>query len=309
MSGLQKPEIKLVELDNDNNFGRFEIAPLERGFGHTIGNSLRRVLLSSLPGCAITSIKVDGAMHEFSTVDGIVEDMVEIILNLKKIRLRFAGDETKLHLKLKEGEVFAGDIEGAEILNPELLICTVSNDTNKVIEMEATRGFGYQDSTVNAEAGDTIIGKIYIDSIFSPVAKASYSVEPTRVGEKSGYDKIILEVTTDLTVTPKQALADAINILMQHYGAIQNVTELEVAAEVFKEEEEVIEEVVEERTILELNLQTRSYNSLKRHGINKVSELTTLTLEDLEKIPNLGQKSVDDILETLKKHNLTLTEN
>lgn len=309
MSGLQKPEIKLVELDVESNYGKFEIAPLERGFGHTIGNSLRRVLLSSLPGCAITSIKVDGAMHEFSTVEGVVEDMVEIILNLKKIRLKFAGEEAHLVLKLKAGEIFANDIEGAEILNPEQKICTVSTDTNKVVEMVAKRGFGYQDSTTNAEEGEEIVGRIYIDSIFSPVLKASYSVEPTRVGEKSGYDKIILDITTDLTVSPKQALADAVNILTNHYAAISNVTELEVATEVFKEEEEIIEEVEEERTILELNLQTRSYNSLKRHGINKVSELTALTLEDLDKIPNLGQKSVDDIVDTLKKQGLSLAEN
>ena len=308
MIEFEKPRIECLKLDNDNMYAKFVCEPLERGYGITLGNSLRRILLSSLPGAAITSIKVDGVQHEFTTIPGIVEDVVEIILNLKNVRLKIHDNEEK---KLKidvdgEGEVTAGDIVGdanVEILNPDLHICTIAEGGKLHMELTANRGRGYNPSSKNKNANQPI-GVIAIDSIYTPVKKVNFYVENTRVGQITDYDKLTIELWTDGSLAPDEALSLAAKVMNEHLALFIDLSEATKNTEIMVEKEESKKEKVLETTIEELDLSVRSYNCLKRAGIINVEDLTNKTEEDMMKVRNLGRKSLEEV--TNKLHSLGL---
>ena len=308
MIEFEKPRIECLKLDNDNMYAKFVCEPLERGFGITLGNSLRRILLSSLPGAAITSIKVDGVQHEFTTIPGIVEDVVEIILNLKNVRLKIHDNEEK-NLKIDvdgEGEVTAGDIVGdanVEILNPDLHICTIAEGGKLHMELTANRGRGYNPSSKNKNANQPI-GVIAIDSIYTPVKKVNFYVENTRVGQITDYDKLTIELWTDGSLAPDEALSLAAKVMNEHLALFIDLSEATKNTEIMVEKEESKKEKVLETTIEELDLSVRSYNCLKRAGIINVEDLTNKTEEDMMKVRNLGRKSLEEV--TNKLHSLGL---
>ena len=308
MIEFEKPRIECLKLDNDNMYAKFVCEPLERGYGITLGNSLRRILLSSLPGAAITSIKIDGIQHEFSTIPGIVEDVVEIILNLKNVRLKIHDNEEK-NLKIDvdgEGEVTAGDIVGdanVEILNPDLHICTIAEGGKLHMELTANRGRGYNPSSKNKNANQPI-GVIAIDSIYTPVKKVNFYVENTRVGQITDYDKLTIELWTDGSLAPDEALSLAAKVMNEHLALFIDLSEATKNTEIMVEKEESKKEKVLETTIEELDLSVRSYNCLKRAGIINVEDLTNKTEEDMMKVRNLGRKSLEEV--TNKLHSLGL---
>ena len=308
MIEFEKPRIECLKLDNDNMYAKFVCEPLERGYGITLGNSLRRIWLSSLPGAAITSIKVDGVQHEFTTIPGIVEDVVEIILNLKNVRLKIHDNEEK-NLKIDvdgEGEVTAGDIVGdanVEILNPDLHICTIAEGGKLHMELTANRGRGYNPSSKNKNANQPI-GVIAIDSIYTPVKKVNFYVENTRVGQITDYDKLTIELWTDGSLAPDEALSLAAKVMNEHLALFIDLSEATKNTEIMVEKEESKKEKVLETTIEELDLSVRSYNSLKRAGIINVEDLTNKTEEDMMKVRNLGRKSLEEV--TNKLHSLGL---
>ena len=308
MIEFEKPRIECLKLDNDNMYAKFVCEPLERGYGITLGNSLRRILLSSLPGAAITSIKVDGVQHEFTTIPGIVEDVVEIILNLKNVRLKIHDNEEK-NLKIDvdgEGEVTAGDIVGdanVEILNPDLHICTIAEGGKLHMELTANRGRGYNPSSKNKNANQPI-GVIAIDSIYTPVKKVNFYVENTRVGQITDYDKLTIELWTDGSLAPDEALSLAAKVMNEHLALFIDLSEATKNTEIMVEKEESKKEKVLETTIEELDLSVRSYNCLKRAGIINVEDLTDKTEEDMMKVRNLGRKSLEEV--TNKLHSLGL---
>ena len=308
MIEFEKPGIECLKLDNDNMYAKFVCEPLERGYGITLGNSLRRILLSSLPGAAITSIKVDGVQHEFTTIPGIVEDVVEIILNLKNVRLKIHDNEEK-NLKIDvdgEGEVTAGDIVGdanVEILNPDLHICTIAEGGKLHMELTANRGRGYNPSSKNKNANQPI-GVIAIDSIYTPVKKVNFYVENTRVGQITDYDKLTIELWTDGSLAPDEALSLAAKVMNEHLALFIDLSEATKNTEIMVEKEESKKEKVLETTIEELDLSVRSYNCLKRAGIINVEDLTNKTEEDMMKVRNLGRKSLEEV--TNKLHSLGL---
>jgi DNA-directed RNA polymerase subunit alpha len=308
MIEFEKPRIECLKLDNDNMYAKFVCEPLERGYGITLGNSLRRILLSSLPGAAITSIKVDGVQHEFTTIPGIVEDVVEIILNLKNVRLKIHDNEEK-NLKIDvdgEGEVTAGDIVGdanVEILNPDLHICTIAEGGKLHMELTANRGRGYNPSSKNKNANQPI-GVIAIDSIYTPVKKVNFYVENTRVGQITDYDKLTIELWTDGSLAPDEALSLAAKVMNEHLALFIDLSEATKNTEIMVEKEESKKEKVLETTIEELDLSVRSYNCLKRAGIINVEDLTNKTEEDMMKVRNLGRKSLEEV--TNKLHSLGL---
>ena len=304
--------IKTVELSDDKRHGKFECEPLERGYGITLGNSLRRVLLSSLDGVAITSIKIDGVLHEFSTIDGVREDVTDMILNLKKIRF-IAHDEATFPITVriditKEGIFRAGDMvlpAEIDVLNKDLAICTLDSDAHLGMEMTINRGHGYVPFTKN-KRDDDVIGVIPIDSIYSPVVKCNYEVSDTRVGNEMDYDKLTLEVDTDGSVNADDAVATAANILISCFenfrvsqpGSEPAEGEAEEAAPT-AQEEKVNEDAIRELPIEELDLSVRAFNCLKRAEINTIGELTDKTEDELTRVRNLGKKSVDEIREKL----------
>ena len=308
MIEFEKPRIECLKLDNDNMYAKFVCEPLERGYGITLGNSLRRILLSSLPGAAITSIKVDGVQHEFTTIPGIVEDVVEIILNLKNVRLKIHDNEEK-NLRIDvdgEGEVTAGDIVGdanVEILNPELHICNIAEGGKLHMELTANRGRGYNPSSKNKNPNQPI-GVIAIDSIYTPVKKVNFYVENTRVGQITDYDKLTIELWTDGSLTPDDALSLAAKVMNEHLALFIDLSEATKNTEVMIEKEESKKEKVLETTIEELDLSVRSYNCLKRAGIINVEDLTNKTEEEMMKVRNLGRKSLEEV--TNKLHSLGL---
>ena len=308
MIEFEKPRIECLKLDNDNMYAKFVCEPLERGYGITLGNSLRRILLSSLPGAAITSIKVDGVQHEFTTIPGIVEDVVEIILNLKNVRLKIHDNEEK-NLKIDvdgEGEVTAGDIVGdanVEILNPDLHICTIAEGGKLHMELTANRGRGYNPSSKNKNANQPI-GVIAIDSIYTPVKKVNFYVENTRVGQITDYDKLTIELWTDGSLAPDEALSLAAKVMNEHLALFIDLSDATKNTEIMVEKEESKKEKVLETTIEELDLSVRSYNCLKRAGIINVEDLTNKTEEDMMKVRNLGRKSLEEV--TNKLHSLGL---
>ena len=308
MIEFEKPNIECLEVNDSNNYAKFVCEPLERGYGVTIGNSLRRILLSSLPGCSITSVKIDGVLHEFSTIPNVVEDVPEIIVNLKSVRLKFSENEEKiLRIDHKgEGEVLAGDIitDGTvEILNPDLHIATVSEGGHLKIEMTADRGRGYNSSEKNKKPNQDI-SVLPIDSIYTPVKKVNYQVENTRVGQMVDYDKLVIEVWTDGSLKAHEALSLAAKVMTGHLELFIDLSEAAKNTQVMIEKEESKKEKVLEMSIEELELSVRSFNCLKRAGIATVEDLTNKSETDMMKVRNLGKKSFDEV--TAKLHSLGL---
>ena len=308
MIEFEKPNIECLEIDEANNYAKFVCEPLERGYGVTIGNSLRRILLSSLPGCAITSVKIDGVLHEFSTIPNVVEDVPEVIVNLKNVRLKFDGNEEKvLRINFKgEGEVTAGDIQTdgtVEILNPDLHIATVSKGGNLVMEMTADRGRGYNSSEQNKKTNQDI-SVLPIDSIYTPVKKVNYHVENTRVGQMVDFDKLTIEVWTDGSLKAHEALSLAAKVMTGHLELFIDLSETTKNTQVMVEKEESKKEKVLEMAIEELELSVRSYNCLKRANIATVEDLISKSETEMMKVRNLGKKSFDEV--TAKLHSLGL---
>ena len=299
MIEFEKPNIHKVE--ETDNYGKFVVEPLERGFGTTLGNSLRRVMMASLPGAAITSIQIDGVLHEFSTVQGVTEDVTQIILNLKKVSLKIESEDAKdLELDVKgPAEVTAGDIQGdgdVTILNPDLHIATVADGAELHIMMTADKGRGYVPADQNKlRLSGLEIGTLPIDSIYTPIERVNYTVENTRVGQSNDFDKLTLDVWTDGSLTPTAAISLAAKILTEHLEMFVNLTEEAKDAKVMVEREETHQEKVLDKTIEELDLSVRSYNCLKRADIQTVKDLTERTEADMMKVRNLGQKSLEEI--------------
>lgn len=299
MIEFEKPNIHKVE--ETDNYGKFVVEPLERGYGTTLGNSLRRVLIASLPGAAITSMQIDGVLHEFSTVEGVTEDVTQIILNLKKVSLKLDSEDQKnLELDVKgPAEVTASDIQGdneVTILNPDLHIATVADGAELHIKLTADKGRGYLSANDNkARMDDLAIGVLPIDSIYTPIERVNYTVENARVGQRNNYDKLTLDVWTDGSLTPTEAVSLGAKILTEHLAMFVDLTETAQNAQVMVEKEETHKEKMLEMTIEELDLSVRSYNCLKRAGINTVKELTDRTVSDMMKVRNLGQKSLEEI--------------
>ncbi|MFD2672443.1 DNA-directed RNA polymerase subunit alpha [Marinicrinis sediminis] len=310
MIEIEKPKIETVETNEEGTYGKFVIEPLERGYGTTLGNSLRRILLSSLPGAAATSVQIDGVLHEFSTIPGVLEDVTEIILNLKNLSLKIHSDEEKvLEIDAEgDGAIKAGDIRAdsdVEILNPELHIATLSSDSRLHMRITADRGRGYVQADRN-KRDDQPIGVIPIDSIYTPIARVNYSVENTRVGQVTNYDKLTLEVWTDGSIKPEEAVSLGAKIMTEHLMLFVSLTDEAQEAEIMVEKEEDKKEKVLEMTIEELDLSVRSYNCLKRAGINTVQELITKSEEDMMKVRNLGRKSLEEVQEKLEELSLGL---
>ena len=311
MIEFEKPNIECVEADDKRNYAKFICEPLERGYGMTIGNSLRRILLSSLPGAAITSIKINGVVHEFSTIQGVVEDVPELIVNLKSVRLKvFDNDEKIIRIDHKgAGEITAADIvtDGTvEILNPELHIATLSASADFHMEMTVNRGRGYNVADKNKKDNNPI-DVLPIDSIFTPVKKVNYSVENTRVGQMVDYDKLTIEVWTDGSLKPYEALSLAAKVMVSHLELFIDLSEASKNTQVMVEKEESKKEKVLEMPIEELELSVRSYNCLKRAGIATVEDLANKSQEDMMKVRNLGKKSLDEVTNKLIALGLNFT--
>lgn len=312
MIEIEKPKIEVVELNENATYGKFVVEPLERGYGTTLGNSLRRILLSSLPGAAVTSVQIDGVLHEFSTIEGVVEDTTQIILNLKQLSLKIHSDEVK-YLEIDAegaGDVKASDIRAdsdVEILNPDLHIATLEDDARLHIRLKANRGRGYVPADQNKDA-EQPIGVIAIDSIYTPITRVNYQVENTRVGQVTNYDKLTLDVWTDGSIRPEEAVSLGAKIMNEHLNLFVGLTDEARDAEIMVEKEEDKKEKVLEMTIEELDLSVRSYNCLKRAGINSVQELTMKTEEDMMKVRNLGRKSLEEVQEKLVELGLSLRQ-
>ena len=308
MIEFEKPNIECLEIDDANNYAKFVCEPLERGYAVTIGNSLRRILLSSLPGCAITSVKIDGVLHEFSTIANVVEDVPEIIVNLKNVRLKSDDiGEKILRIDFKgEGEVTAADIvtDGTvEVLNPELHIATVSEGGHLKMEMTADKGRGYNSAEKNKKP-DQDISVLPIDSIYTPVKKVNYQVENTRVGQMVDYDKLVIEVWTDGSLKAHEALSLAAKVMTGHLELFIDLSDKTKNTQVMVEKEESKKEKVLEMSIEELELSVRSFNCLKRAGIATVEDLISKSESEMMKVRNLGKKSFDEV--TAKLHSLGL---
>ncbi len=317
MIDIEKPKIEIAEISEDNRYGKFICEPLEICYVTTFGNSLRRMLLSSLECAAITSIRIDGVLHEFSTIPGVRDDVTNIVLNLKELCLKMAGNEPRIIRIDVEGEkeVTAADIicdADIEILNPDLHIATVNEDGKLKIEMTVERGRGYVPADKNKKPDDTI-GVIPIDSIFSPVKRVNYTVQDTRVGNVTDYDRLILEVWTDGSLRPEEAVSKAAGILVMHLKLFQNMDGLPEEEEeeeaTFPEEEEDDSSKVLDMTIEDLDLSVRSFNCLKRANINTVADLAEKTEDDMMKVRNLGRKSLEEVKKKLEELGLTLKQN
>ena len=312
MIEFEKPNIECLEVDDANNYAKFVCEPLERGYGVTIGNSLRRILLSSLTGCAITSVKIEGVLHEFSSIPNVVEDVPEIIVNLKNVRLKFTENEEKvMRINFKgEGEVTAGDIitDGTvEILNPDLHIATVSEGGQLIMELTADMGRGYSPSDKNKKPNQDI-SVLPIDSIYTPVKKVNYQVKNTRVGQMVDYDKLIIEVWTDGSLKAHEALSLAAKVMTGHLELFIDLSEATRNTQVMIEKEESKKEKVLETSIEDLELSVRSFNCLKRAGIATVEDLTNKSESDMMKVRNLGKKSLDEVIAKLHSLGLNFAE-
>ena len=297
MIEFEKPTI--TKIDENKDYGRFVIEPLERGYGTTLGNTLRRVLLASLPGAAITSIKIDGVLHEFDTVPGVREDVMQIILNIKGIAVKsYVEDEKKIELDVVgPAEVTAGDIltdSDIEIVNPDHYLFTIAEGKTFKAILTVNSGRGYVPAEGNKK-DDAPVGTLAVDSIYTPVKKVNYQVEPARVGSNDGFDKLTLEINTNGTIIPEDALGLSARILMEHLGLFTDLTEVAKSAEVMKETETASDDRMLDRTIEELDLSVRSYNCLKRAGINTVFDLTEKTEPEMMKVRNLGRKSLEEV--------------
>ena len=313
MFEFERPNIEVVEISEDNKYGRFVVEPLERGYGITLGNSLRRIMLSSLPGVAVSQIKIEGVLHEFSSIPGVKEDVTEIVMNVKSLAIENNSDANEVktaYIEYEgEGVVRASDIQvdqDIEILNPDLVIATLSGkDTKLYMELTITRGRGYVGADKN-KTEDLPIGVIAIDSIYTPVERVNVTVENTRVGQITDYDKLTLDVFTNGTLVPDEAVSLAAKVLSEHLSLFIDLSENAKTAEVMVEKEDDEKEKVLEMSIDELELSVRSYNCLKRAGINTVEELTNKTSEDMMKVRNLGRKSLEEVLAKLKELGLQL---
>lgn len=308
MIEIEKPRIETEELTD--TYGRFVVEPLERGYGTTLGNSLRRILLSSLPGAAVTSVRIDGVLHEFSTIKGVVEDTTDIILNLKELLVKLHQDEpVTIRLVAEgEGEVTARDFETpstVEILNPDLHIATLAKDGRLEMEVTVAKGRGYVSADRN-KTPDQPIGVIAVDSIFTPVRRVNFKVEDTRVGQQTDFDRLILEVWTDGSIAPNEAVSLSAKILTEHLRFFIGLGEDAEGMEIMVEKESQEKDRLLEMTIEELDLSVRSYNCLKRAGINTVEELVRRSEEDMMKVRNLGKKSLQEVKEKLEALNLSL---
>lgn len=313
MFEFERPNIEVVEISEDKKYGRFVVEPLERGYGITLGNSLRRIMLSSLPGVAVSQVKIEGVLHEFSSIPGVKEDVTEIIMNVKSLAIRSNSDANEVktaYIEYEgEGVVRASDIQvdqDIEILNPDLVVATLSGkDTKLYMELTITRGRGYVGADKN-KTDDLPIGVIAIDSIYTPVERVNVTVENTRVGQITDYDKLTLDVFTNGTLVPDEAVSLAAKVLSEHLSLFIDLSENAKTAEVMVEKEDDEKEKVLEMSIDELELSVRSYNCLKRAGINTVEELTNKTSEDMMKVRNLGRKSLEEVLAKLKELGLQL---
>ncbi len=314
MFDFEKPKIEIVEISEDKKYGKFVVEPLERGYGTTLGNSLRRIMLSSLPGAAVSQIKIDGVLHEFSSIPGVKEDVTEIIMNIKSLAIKNTSttNEPKTAFIEFEGEgvVTAADIQAdqdIEILNPELPIATLNggSDCKLYMELTITRGRGYVSADKNKNE-DLPIGVIAIDSIYTPVERVNLTVQNTRVGQITDFDKLSLDVFTNGTLAPDEAVSLAAKVLSEHLSLFIDLSENAKTAEIMIEKEDNEKEKVLEMNIDELELSVRSYNCLKRAGINTVEELTNRTSEDMMKVRNLGRKSLEEVLAKLKELGLQL---
>lgn len=308
MIEFEKPNI--TKVDESTNYGKFVVEPLERGYGTTLGNSLRRILLSSLPGAAVSSIQIDGVLHEFSTIDGVLEDVTQIILNIKKLALKMNTDEDKnIEIDVNgPAKVTAADIVAdpdVEVLNPEQYICTVAEGGHFHVRMTVKKGRGYVAADQN-KSDDMPIGVLPIDSIFTPISRVNYQVESTRVGRRNDFDKLTLDVWTNGSISPREAISLAAKILTEHLDIFVNLTDEAKNAEIMVEKEETHKEKMLEMTIEELDLSVRSYNCLKRAGINTVQELTNKTEADMMKVRNLGRKSLEEVKNKLSDLGLSL---
>lgn len=314
MFEFEKPRIEIAEMAQDGSYGRFVVEPLERGYGTTLGNSLRRILLSSLPGSAVSNVKIDGVLHEFSVIPGVKEDVTEIILNLKCLAIKNTseGNESKVaYIDVEgEGEVTAKDIKAdsdIEILNPDLHIATLSGGPNSKLYMEITisNGRGYVGADKNKKE-DQPIGMLPVDSIFTPVTRVNFLVENTRVGQITDYDKLTLEVWTNGTIAPDEAVSYGAKLLNEHLALFIDLSDNAKNTEILVEKEEGKKEKVLEMSIEELDLSVRSYNCLKRAGINTVEDLACKTEEEMMKVRNLGKKSLEEVLNKLAEFGLAL---
>ena len=313
MFDFERPNIEVAEISDDKKYGRFVVEPLERGYGITLGNSLRRIMLSSLPGAAVSQVKIEGVLHEFSSIEGVKEDVTEIIMNIKSLAIRNNSDtnEPKTAYIEYEGEgvVKASDIQAdqdIEILNPDLTIATLCGKSAKLyMELTITKGRGYVSADKN-KSEDLPIGVIAVDSIYTPVERVNITVENTRVGQITDFDKLTLDVYTNGTLVPDEAVSLAAKVLSEHLSLFIDLSENAKTAEVMVEKEEDEKEKVLEMSIDELQLSVRSYNCLKRAGINTVEELTNKTSEDMMKVRNLGRKSLEEVLAKLKELGLQL---
>lgn len=309
MIEIEKPQIHKT-IDADNAYGKFVVEPLERGYGMTLGNCMRRILLSSLPGAAVTSIKIDGILHEFSTIPGVKEDVTEIILNLKKLAIRLTGDATKRVIINEVGpkEVTAADIvvdSDLEIFNKDLHIATLEEGATLIMEINVARGRGYVSAEQNKDE-NTPISVIPVDSIFTPVRKVNFTVEDTRVGQVTDFDKLILEIWTDGSISPEEGVSIGAKIMEEHLNLFVQLDEAANSLEIMVEKEEDQKEKALEMTIEELELSVRSFNCLKRANINTVEELTQKSEDDMMKVRNLGKKSLDEVKEKLEELGLSL---
>ncbi|MGM9551637.1 MAG: DNA-directed RNA polymerase subunit alpha [Clostridia bacterium] len=302
---FEKPRIEKVEQSEDCSYGKYTVAPLQRGYGTTLGNSLRRMMLSSLEGAAVTSIKINGVQHEFSTIPGVKEDVSEIVLNIKQIIIKLHSDGPKTVRIEANGtmDLTAGDIirdADVEILNPDLHLATLNEDASLYMELTIDRGRGYASAEKNKAMGQPLIGLIPVDSIYTPVPKVNYTVENTRVGQDVDYDKLTIEVWTNGTKTADEAISLAAKIINDHMMLFIQLTDEAMSTETMVEKEETKKEKVFEMTIEELDLSVRSYNCLKRAGINTVEDLTLRKEEEMMKVRNLGRKSLDEVFNKLQ---------
>ena len=313
MFDFERPNIEVTEISEDKKYGKFVVKPLERGYGITLGNSLRRIMLSSLPGAAVSQVKIEGVLHEFSSIPGVKEDVTEIIMNIKSLAIKNSSETNEAktaYIEFEgEGVVRASDIQvdqDIEILNPDLVIATLSGkDTKLYMELTITKGRGYVSADKNKHE-DLPIGVIAIDSIYTPVERVNVTVENTRVGQSTDYDKLTLDVYTNGTLVPDEAVSLAAKVLSEHLSLFIDLSENAKTAEVMVEKEDDEKEKVLEMSIDELELSVRSYNCLKRAGINTVEELTNKTSEDMMKVRNLGRKSLEEVLAKLKELGLQL---
>jgi DNA-directed RNA polymerase subunit alpha len=311
---IEKAKVECVEVGDNGKYGKFIVEPLERGFGHTLGNSLRRVLLSSLPGAAVSSVHIEGVQHEFSTIPGVTEDVTEIILNLKGLAVKMYGEGPKSVIVDKIGpcELTAADIkvdEEIEIINPEMHIATLNEDAHLQMTLRLERGRGYVSADKNKARDITMpIGVIAMDSIFTPIHKVNYTVEDKRVGQSNDYDRLTLEVWTNGTLKPEEAVSGAASILTEHLASFVRLTDTVLPVSMVQPEDDKKEKVLE-MTIEELELSVRAYNCLKRAGINSVAELVQRNQEDMMKVRNLGRKSLEEVEQKLQELGLALRPN